>query len=121
MKQMNDEWQRLVERRVDDALRRSLVRGCGAERKDLLLREAKALLVQQNFRCALCGTQLTASANAKRVASLDRIFSSVKPSPTRESKCGYLHNCRWVCYSCNHATRSCHMPRAKWKHPKCSE
>jgi len=119
MKQMDDEWRRLVDRRVKDAVRRSLVRGCGTERADLLAREASSLLVRQRFLCALCGTKLSRDAGSDSTASLDRIFSSVRPSPTREKRCGYLHNCRWVCTRCNHATRSCHMPHAKWKHSSC--
>lgn len=80
-----------------------------------LIEESSQLLHKQKFCCALCGIPLTYEKKHSNTASLDRIFSSVKLSPTREAKCGYLHNMRWVCIQCNHSTRSCHMKHAKYK------
>lgn len=114
-------WDSLVKQRVKDAVKRSVVRGCGLENEDALFAEASALLRKQNFQCALCGVDLSAETGSSNIASLDRIFSSVKPSPTRKPMCGYLRNCRWVCWKCNHETRSCHMKFAKWKSELCNK
>ncbi len=107
-------WQALLLTRSKEAQRRSRNRQCGEEPLENLLKESTALLLQQKYTCALCGVTLTYKKKQPNTASLDRIFSSVKQSPTRESKCGYLHNMRWVCVTCNHATRSCHMKHAKF-------
>lgn len=108
-------WDDLVLVRCREAQKRSRKRDCGEEPLEKLIKEAQTLLVKQNYVCALCGKQLTYAKKEKNTASLDRVFSSVKLSPQREAKCGYLHNMRWVCTSCNHATRSCHMKNAKYK------
>lgn len=107
-------WEELLLERCRQAQKRSRQRQCGEEPLDKLLTESKALLEKQHFQCALCGVLLTCAKKKTNTASLDRIFSSVKLSPQRESKCGYLHNMRWVCTSCNHLTRSCHMKNAKY-------
>lgn len=108
------EWKQLIQRRVYDAIQRSLSRGCGLEKKEALEKEATQLLIHQQYLCALCGCKLTNKKGLPTTASLDRVFSSVKPSPTRKM-CGYLKNCRWVCWTCNHKTRACHMKNPKWK------
>ena len=107
-------WHALVNARVQDATRRSKSRGCGQEKSEQLQIEAMKLLKKQKYLCALCGNKLTKLKNDSKTASLDRIYSSVKPSPDRKNMCSYLHNCRWVCWSCNHKTRHCHMPDAKF-------
>lgn len=111
IKQM--EWEPLLQRRVYDALKRSFTRGCGKENRNQLYKEAKALLESQNYKCALCGCQMTYKIGSRSVASLDRVYSSIKKSPERKT-CGYLKNCRWVCWACNHLTRSCHMKNPTW-------
>jgi hypothetical protein len=108
-------WKDLILVRSKEAQKRSRIRECGEEPLDKIIKEATSHLSQQNYTCALCGIKLTFEKHQDSTASLDRIFSSVKLSPTRESKCGYLHNMRWVCKKCNHATRSCHMKHAKYK------
>jgi len=106
-------WQTLIKARVKDAIRRSITRGCG-ENSEPLLKQATLLLKKQLYLCAICGQKMTRLKNNNSTASLDRVFSSVKPSPTRKTMCTYLNNCRWVCWSCNHKTRHCHMPNAKY-------
>ena len=112
-KQNKMEWEPLLQRRVYDALQRSFTRGCGKENREQLYKEAKELLEKQQYKCALCGKMMSYQSGSKMVASLDRVYSSVKKSPYRKT-CGYLKNCRWVCWACNHITRSCHMKNAKW-------
>ena len=107
-------WDTLLLIRCKEAQKRSRKRNCGEEPLDKLLKEAGTLLMKQNYICALCGVKLTFLKKQSNTASLDRIFSSVKLSPQREAKCGYLHNMRWVCTTCNHATRSCHMKNARY-------
>lgn len=107
-------WDALVAARVQDATRRSKSRGCGQEKSDQLQNQAIKLLIKQKYLCALCGHKMNKIKNDSKTASLDRIYSSVKPSPDRKNMCAYLHNCRWVCWSCNHKTRHCHMPNAKF-------
>jgi hypothetical protein len=114
-------WETLILERCNDAVRRSKQRKCSKESRQLLLVEATALLETQHKKCALCGKLLTFQKHKKETASLDRIFSSVNKSPTRQKHCGYLHNMRWVCNQCNRDTRSCHMPNAKYMHPLCSK
>jgi len=108
-------WEELILTRSREAQKRSRKRECGEEPLEKLVKEATFLLNQQKYKCALCGNLLSYEKHKENTASLDRIFSSVKLSPTRESKCGYLHNMRWVCKKCNHATRSCHMKNARYK------
>jgi transposase-like protein len=108
-------WEQLIGVRCREAQKRSRKRNCGEEPLDKLMKEADELLHKQKYACALCGKTMTFEKKQENTASLDRIFSSVKLSPQREAKCGYLHNMRWVCTSCNHATRSCHMKNAKYK------
>jgi hypothetical protein len=107
-------WQSLLLERCRQAQKRSRQRLCGEEPLDKLIKESGALLEKQNYLCSLCGVRLTYEKRHSNTASLDRIFSSVKLSPQKESKCGYLHNMRWVCTTCNHLTRSCHMKNAKY-------
>jgi hypothetical protein len=114
----DEQWEDLIHRRCKDAIRRTRQRKCSAETHQALAREATKLLRDQNYVCALCGRKLTYEYHKNSTASLDRIFSTVKKSPVREY-CGYLNNMRWVCTECNHKTRSCHMPNAKYQ-VKCS-
>ena len=108
-------WKQLILVRCRQAQKRSRLRECGEESLEKLVTEATNHLLAQNYKCALCGVQLSCEKHLQETASLDRIFSAVKMSPTREAKCGYLHNMRWVCWKCNHGTRSCHMKYAKYK------
>ena len=119
MKQMNltEDWTRLIRRRCVDATRRSRSRGC-PEAQAPLEAAAGRLLVKQAFLCALCGKRL--QQHGTQGASLDRIFSSVRKSPQRDGEsCKYLHNMRWVCWSCNHKTRHCHMKNAEFRDSEC--
>ena len=108
------DWKALIETRCQAAIQRSLKRQCGREDLDSLIQESTLLLKKQKYVCALCGSKMSHTLNSPNVASLDRIFSSVKKSPDG-TKCGYLKNCRWVCWSCNFKTRSCHMKHSKYK------
>ena len=111
------DWDDLVRRRVRDAARRSAGRGC-PESADALFAPAKALLERQKFKCVLCGTRLATSGPS--TASLDRVFSSVRPSPVRGGEsCRYLRNMRWTCWACNHASRHCHMRGARFRDTEC--
>jgi len=111
-----EEWEDLLKQRVKDALRRSQDRNCNEVSYDILYKEAKKLLLKQKFLCAICGIQM--QTKGPITASLDRIYSSVSPSRTGP-KCSYFHNCRWLCFKCNHEMRSCHMKHAKYKSSKC--
>ena len=102
----------MIKVRVQDAITRSEKRGC-AEDFIKLEKQAKKILQDQKYLCALCGKKMSFEKNANEIASLDRIYSSVRPSPQRKM-CSYINNCRWVCWSCNHKTRHCHMPNAKF-------
>ena len=106
-------WDKLVKARVGDAVRRSRTRGCPEAPSPLFI-EARAMLDTQKKRCALCDVKLTRKKGDERVASLDRVYSGVKKSPTHEA-CSYIRNCRWVCFGCNHATRDCHMKGAEYR------
>ncbi len=106
-------WETLVKQRVRDATRRSRSRGC-LEKEDLF-NYSFSKLKDQKYKCALCKIQLTRIKGDETVASLDRINSP----HTVKKGCEYHNNCRWVCWKCNHSTRDCHMPFAKFKISKC--
>ena len=109
---MYSSWSALVKQRVRDAVGRSRRRGC-SESEDVLFHFAKQILETQKKKCALCGVGLTLEKGDGKVASLDRIYSSVNAPGMK--KCSYFQNSRWVCFSCNHATRSCHMKNALYQ------